>query len=513
MIDERSAAFFAIGLAQYLDEPVALSCTSGTAVLNYAPAIAEAYYQKIPLLILTADRPPYLIDQGDGQTIRQKEIYRNYIRESYEIEERLTNQEEISAMINTALDQCLYPEPGPVHINLPFEEPLYRTVKEPDYLPTVQAGSIYPFPFTSEDQFEKLLTIWNKTDKKLIIAGMMKHDPDLQEQLSILSKREDVVIFAESTSNLNRISAINGIDKILATFKNDDADQFKPDLLLSMGGPVISKMVKSFLRKHPPSHHWHINPGTDFPDTYQCLTENIHARPDAFLRDLINRTGMSSGKYREKWWNRYHFVNRLQDQFISDLDTCDLKVYHTIFQYLPNDTSLHLANSTAVRYAQLFNNNSQLKNFANRGTSGIDGSVSTAMGYAVASGKNTVLITGDLAFFYDSNALLYNDIPGNLIIIIINNGGGGIFRFIPGPDTTEFLEPYFEARHNKTAEALAINAGIEYFNAKSVDELNKLLPWVFQKRKKPIIVEIFTPGKTNGRVLRNYFSYIKNNTQ
>jgi len=513
IVDERSAAFFALGIAQQTRHTVAITCTSGSAALNYAPAIAEAYYQKIPLLILTADRPEELVDVGDGQTIRQKNLYANYIKKSFELPEKIVSEKEYQnavQMINEALNLTLYPDCGPVHINLPFTEPIYNQVENSAFKPKLIEPDKTFFNL-NQAKIRALSKIWNASSKKLLIAGQMDPNPELQKLLVEITKDKSVVMLSETTSNINGGCSCNCIDKAVATIKMDEAKKFQPDLLVTFGGQVVSKMVKAFLRNHKPINHWHIHPEDFQMDTYHCLTEGIQSSADGFFESLNPYIKKGSNHFKETWKSRVDRSESRHKDFLSACDYSDLKVFETLLSSIPQKTDLHLGNSTPVRYAQLFQPKQKLNYYSNRGTSGIDGSVSTAAGASYVNEKLTTLITGDLSFLYDSNALMNHHLNGKLRIIIINNSGGGIFRIIQGPDKTNKLEEFFEARHNWNAKYIAKNFDVPYYSSSSLNELKTILPDFFGglHNNRPTILEIFTPNEKNGKILKSYFNYLK----
>jgi len=513
VIDERSAAFFALGIAQQTRKTVAIGCTSGSAVLNYAPAIAEAYYQKIPLLILTADRPPDLIDQGDGQTIRQKNVFANYVVRSYELSEKIKSEREFnitSRLISEAIDHTHYPAGGPVHINLPFAEPIYNQLES---LPLPVSAALFdqqPLKLPV-NELNRLAGIWNKSNKKLLIAGMMEPSDKIRVLLKKLSADDSVVILSETTSNLNECCTIACIDRVVSTFKTDELQDFKPDLLVTFGGNVVSKMIKAYLRDNKPSAHWHIDPVDYKMDTYQSLTDPVEMDPIRFFRELLPKIIEQQSNYKNVWKERADRSEKRHQEFLNKSEYSDLLVFEKLLKSIPENSNLHLGNSTPVRYSQLFRAVRKFHYNCNRGTSGIDGTVSTAAGAAWVNDKYTTIITGDLGFLYDSNAMMNHHLKGNLRIIIINNGGGGIFRFIPGPDTTEQLEQFFEAHHNWTAEHIARNFNIHYYYACNMGELDEFLPKFYkeQENNRPAILEIRTPARKNAERLRSYFNYLK----
>lgn len=513
IVDERSAAFFALGMAQQTKKTVAIACTSGSAALNYAPAIAEAYYQKIPLLILTADRPANMIDQGEGQTIRQKNVYANYIKKSFEIQEEFSSEksiEEAGKIINEAINLTIAPDCGPVHINLPFSEPIYNQVENFAFDITID-DPVVDDKTLSIEIIENFANRWNQYAKKLMIAGMMDGNPQLQQLIKKVADDPSVVVLTETTSNLKDDCACPCIDKVVHTISEEEAENFKPELLVTFGGPVVSKMVKAFIRKNKPIEHWNIDPVDFNMNTYQCLTEGIASDPFLFFQKLISHIKATDSDYHEVWKNRDQRSDQRHQKFLSNCDYSDLKVFETLLKNIPAGSNLHMGNSTPIRYVQLFKPFRKFAYYSNRGTSGIDGTVSTAAGACYAKAKPTTLIVGDLAFFYDSNALMNQHLHPNLRIIIINNSGGGIFRFIPGPDTTAQLEDFFEVNHNWKAEYIAKNFNVPYYYACNQMELEEVLPQFYkpQSDNRPAILEIKTPNKKNATILKSYFEFLK----
>jgi 2-succinyl-5-enolpyruvyl-6-hydroxy-3-cyclohexene-1-carboxylate synthase len=512
IVDERSAAFFALGIAQQTNKTVAIACTSGTAVLNYAPAIAEAYYQKIPLLVLTADRPAEMIDQGDGQTIRQKNIYNNYIKGSFEISEELNTAEDFNAaekLIHQAIHMTLSPDHGPVHINLPFNEPIYNQVTSHNWTVShLEPEENSAVPDKKEIKF--FADKWNQYRKKLLIAGMMNPDNHFSDQMKKITDDPSVVLLSETTSNLNKDFSFSCIDKVVSAISPDESEHFRPELLVTFGGNVVSKMAKEFIRKNKPVEHWHIDPVDFNMNTYQCLTSGIEMKPIDFFNAIPNEIHTIESNFKRHWQEKVDKSEARHIDFLKDCDYSDLKVFETILAAIPENSQLQLGNSTPVRYVQLFKPFKKLVYFSNRGTSGIDGTVSTAAGACYASGQLTTLIVGDLGFLYDSNALMNKFLSNNLRIIIINNAGGGIFRFISGPEDSGHLLDFFESRHNWSAQYIAKTFKVAYMRAGNLEELKSSLQLFYDPTvKNPAILEVFTPNDTNGKILRSYFKYLR----
>jgi 2-succinyl-5-enolpyruvyl-6-hydroxy-3-cyclohexene-1-carboxylate synthase len=511
IVDERSAAFFALGMAIQLRKPVAIACTSGSAMLNYAPAIAEAYYQKVPLLVLTADRPVEWVDQNDGQTIRQQNTYTNYVKSSYSLPEKTDTPDEewyVVRILNQAVNDLSFPEAGPVHINIPLSEPLYHL--EDVALPEakmIRISGVYGNLL--EDEMNLFASVWNNSNKILILVGQMSPSMEMKALLNKLSRLSSVIILSETTSNLRGENLITCIDNVLSVVDQDDG--YGPDLLITLGGQVVSKKIKTFLRKSSIAAHWHFSRSGEYFDTYQSLTNVVTADPLPFLGRMSELTASTtSSGYGQVWKDADVVTQERHQKFLSGCTFSDLKVFETILDKVPENSVVHLSNSTPIRYSQLFVYHKDIVFQSNRGTSGIDGVVSTAAGSAFACDTLTTVITGDLAFFYDSNSLWNNHLTGNLRIIVINNGGGGIFRFLDGSSAMPALETHFEAQHNHSACQIAQAFQVDARTASDRQSLAEGLDWLYREDgNKPALLEILTPNKLNAEILKAYFKFLK----
>ena len=498
--DERSAAFFALGIAQQIKKPVAVICTSGSALLNYYPAFAEAFYSQIPMVIISADRPLDKIDIGDGQTIRQEKVFENHSLYNANLTDGASseNDSKISEAIATSIAKK-----GPVHINAPFEEPLYETVSELSI--TINSAAFANItPIVPSENWIEFASIWNTSKKKLVLVGVNEPDAIATSIVNFLANDASVVVMTETTSNWHHPSFINNIDTIITPFSSDDFEVFQPEILITFGGMVVSKRIKAALRKYQPKYHWHIDSLRAY-NTFGCLTKHFETEPNSFFKAFIPLLQPIESNYYEI----FEAINALRKvkhkTYLSKIPFSDFKVFEKVIQGLPINSHLQISNSSAIRYAQLIDIHPSIEVYCNRGTSGIDGSTSTAIGAAVANQKQTVLITGDISFLYDSNALWNNYIPKNLKIIVINNGGGGIFRILPGHDETPVFNTFFETSHCLTAEHLAKMYGFDYAIASDETSLTDGLHTMYAHNDKPYILEIFTPMRTNDSILLQYF--------
>jgi len=505
IVDERCAAFYALGMAQQLKRPVAVVCTSGSALLNYYPAVAEAFYSDIPLVVISADRPSHLIDVGDGQTIRQEGVFENHILYSANCKEGPTHQTNNETQISSAL-QTAYHSCGPVHINVPFSEPLYGRVNST--IPVSKITIAKKVPEVDPESIVSLLKDWNAASRKMILVGVLPPNAIEQQFLDHLAKDKSLIVLTETTSNLHHPNFFPAIDQLIAPLEEADFKSLQPEVLITFGGLVVSKKIKAFLRTYAPKSHYHIDAKRSM-NTFFALTHAILLEINAFFNSYCSNLELVSSSYRNDWLTVKNKRLKGHKVYINQIEFSDFKAFSLLFDSLPKQTHLQLANSATVRYAQLFDLHEAVAVFCNRGTSGIDGSTSTAIGAAVISELPTILVTGDLSFFYDSNALWNNYIPKNFRIIIVNNSGGGIFRILPGKNDSDNFATYFETKHGLHAAHLATMYGFQYRSAMDEASLIEGLFDFYAASDAPKILEIFTPSEVNDRILLNYFKFIK----
>ena len=510
VIDERSAAFFAVGMAQQLHAPVALICTSGSAVLNYGPAIAEAFYQRIPLLVITADRPEEWVDQGEGQAIRQQGVLALHMKRSVQLPRAPVDELSrwhCGRLINEAIDATLLPIPGPVHVNVPFAEPLYGTT---DQVGTSRLiAPVLTEAFILPDHARWLIGQLSACKKVMVLAGQGVWSDGLRKQLVQLASLPQVTVHTEATSNLDEPAFISCIDRVIEGVTDANAEALRPDLLITFGGAVVSKRVKTLLRNWKPVQHWNIDVGQRHYDTYQSLTHDIAVSPEIFFAQITGALKASESVYGDGWKMLDERTRETHQNIIAEAPFCDLTVFATLLAGIPPDSDIHLANSTPARYAQLFDRAPGHRWFGNRGTSGIDGCTSTAVGGAFATQRPTTLITGDTAFCYDSNAFWNEQLSQHLRVIVIDNGGGNIFRYIEGPDKDAELLPYFEAPHARDIEALVKSYHLPYFKATDHASLVTGLSELYKPHERPAVLHITTDALTSPRVLREYFTKLR----
>ncbi len=534
IVDERCAGFFALGIAQQLQEPVVVTCTSGSALLNYYAAVAEAFYSQIPIIIVSADRPVYKIDVGDGQTIRQDDVFHRHIGYSTHLKQDVVhatdrvvryapewlqtasadtvqnqvqsfNEKELQHAFEMAVNSKL-----PTHVNIPFEEPLYDKISVPSVAPIEKPKSQMAAKLTIANA--EHAAIWNSSAKKLVLVGVNYPDTVNQQFLDVLAQDPSVIVLTETTSNLHNPNFFPSIDSLIAPIeKLTDAgewfERLRPNMLLTFGGLIVSKKIKAFLREFKPDHHWHVDALRAF-DTFFCLSHHFKSTPNQFLEGLLVRTKPLQSNYFTSWDRIRKGYEARREAYSKSIPFSDMKAFYKTFEHIPKGYQLQLANSSTVRYAQLFDLDASLKVYCNRGTSGIDGSTSTAIGASLYSKVPTVLITGDLSFFYDSNALWNNYMRNDFRIILFNNQGGGIFRILPGKENSPNFERFFETKHDMDAIHLCRMYGVEYNSVDNENGLENVFAHFYKQSKRPKLLEINTPRLLNNKILLDYFDFI-----
>jgi len=507
IVDERSAAFFALGIWQSRQEPIAICCTSGSALLNYAPGVAEAYYKKCPLLIISADRPESMVDQGDGQTLKQFGALQNVVKQSFKITDLATESKFANRTINQACIALTQNIKGPIHLNIHLNEPLY-TPLETDETTSNFIAYRSSTQIVQQSEIAGLETAISTHKKVMILCGEFLPTEVPQKALEQLNTIDQVVILHEVGTNLNLENSIESIDKTLGKI---DATIWKkelaPSLLISIGNNIVSKKIKQRLRlTAATTKHIHIGKEHQLLDTFFCLEKQIAVDASNILDALNPNTVVSN--YKKSWMLKRNSAIAAHATFETNLPFTDFTSFSQIAKSIPSPYNIHWTNSSVVRYAQLFSHKEGLKHFANRGVSGIDGCTSTAVGFAFANQEKTLLISGDISFQYDINGLWNKHIPEDFKIIILNNSGGNIFRIIDGPKKVNNYQTFVETQQSRTQEYTAKHFGFEYLAAHTIAELKNTLQTFFDLETKAIL-EIFTPAKESADTLRSYFKYLE----
>jgi len=522
--DERSAAFVASGIAHQTQSPAILVCTSGSAAYNFAPAVAEAFFQEIPLIVFTADRPKEWIDQLDGQTIRQTNIFGAHVKKSFTLPEDYDHPDAvwfIHRTINEAINLAQEFPKGPVHINAPFREPLYPAKEDKiifsKNLKVIESKSVAQN--ISDDEIKGFNKRLNGFSKIMILAGQNDFDDALAKTVEKFSQSKHAPVVGDILSNLHsRTNVIRYSDTFLGASNDDVKRSLQPELLITFGKSIISKNTKLFLRKYKPKEHWHIQPSGAAADTFQSLTEVIHCEPKVFFSALTSNDGEKKfdGQKKENfkliWEAEEHRTVRSMNSYFKTTSFSELSLVKEFISQLPSRCNLHLANSMAVRYANIIGLEAGKKGihvYSNRGASGIDGCTSTAVGHSLSNEAPNFLITGDMAFFYDRNAFWHNYPLSNLHVLMLNNHGGIIFNMIDGPGNVPELHEFFVTNQKLSAEHLCNEYGHVHLHVDSPKRVKNSLKDFFVFDGKTKILEFESKQEENKEAYQNFKQKIK----
>lgn len=496
--DERSAGFYALGICQATNEPTVVCVTSGTALLNLLPAVAEAWYQHQPLIVVSGDRPPQWIDQLDGQTLPQADALGPFVRKAVSLPEPHNDEERwyCNRLVNEALLACRRHGGAPAHINVPMSEPLfeYQVEQLPDerLMRAIDADSLrLPKEFTEALQ---------QSARPMIVIGQLKaHDlpVGICEQLYAAG----YVVLHEQLSSGDATSA--HMDELVGRVEDDE--NYLPDCILYIGDTLVSKGTRKWLRKARQAQCWAVSPDGEVHDVLMNLTGVIASHPYEVLRQLPPHEG---DDYKALWDK--------QREAVADFHQCwqppfsqMLAVKRFEDRLAAHDTAavVHYANSSSVRLGNVF---AKHYIYCNRGVNGIEGSLSVAAGYSLVTTKNVYCVIGDLSFFYDQNALWNRNLRGNLRILLLNNGGGAIFRQLPGLEHSPATNDYVTASHHTTAEGICLENHITYYYIDNVEELDDRLNALFvAQSNRPILVEVMTDGREDSNIYQEYIKTIK----
>ena len=506
--DERSAGFFALGIAQDTDEPVVVCVTSGTALLNLCPAVAEASYQHQSLIIISADRPQEWIGQLDGQTLQQPGALSPWVSRSVTLPEVGSPQSawHCNRLVNEALTEATSNAKPCVHINVPISEPLFHFTTEE--LPRERVIMRHP-PIVNYDSMARcMMPSLMQAQRPLIVFGQFSPRRFFNTGLDELFG--NVIILHEALSPLDGCSPI---DEALASLDGNDSEleRLHPDFILHVGDAIVSKRLKHFLRQATEACTWRISPTDDVEDTFQNLRNIITGDTELMLKALSGTYGKQAlqaksqhAEYRRRWLLLLKEARRRHSA--SEPSTMEAAAVAQLERWLqipPYRFDVHYANSTAVRLANIYAVSHPV--WCNRGTNGIEGSLSTAVGFAASSmasdSPHTVFcVIGDLSFFYDQNALWNSNTAGNLRILLLNNGHGAIFDLLPGLSQSPVADTHVAGRHQATARGICQQNGVDYRECTDTESLHDAVEWLIITRStRPMLLEVRQTKELNDR--------------
>lgn len=461
--DERSAGFYALGMSQCLNEPVVVCVTSGTALLNLAPAVAEAYYQHQPLVVISADRPAAWIDQLDGQTLPQSDALGRFVKKAVSLPE--PHDEEERWYCNRLVNEALMTRYAPVHINVPISEPLfgYTTAS----LPEERMITLLPADMPNTT-LSHVLRMFTQSQRPMLVTGQPMN-PNLDEAVSLVQ----------------------------------DDERYVPDLVLYIGGSIVSKRVKHFLRKA--REVWAVNRTGEVNDTFLNLTHVIQGDGDVLADQIRFMLESTPHPFVRRWEELLEQVRQRRDSYTPIYS--QMSVVRYFESRVDSDSFIHYANSTAIRLANIYACHGV---YCNRGVNGIDGSLSTAAGFSLVTDAPVFCVIGDLSFFYDQNALWNQNLRGNFRILLMNNGRGGIFNMLHGLEQSPARDRFVAAEHHTSAKGICEQNDVVYLSAEDMVQMQEGVDRLLQEQSnRPMLLEVFTDATEDERVFKDYNAQFK----
>lgn len=510
--DERSAAFYALGLAIATRRPTVVCVTSGSALLNVMPAVAEAAYQHVPLVVISADRPQQWIDQLDGQTIPQSDAFGRFVRKAVQLPEPRNDEERwlCRRLVNEAMHLATCRQGAPVHINVPISEPLFEF--DTEQLPqlsrfnNIKRAAIKDASMDIPDAF-------HNATRPMIVIGQLAHGTISHETIRSLS--EKYVVMSEPLSNPSYMTihfdeAIRYIVSDNSSINDDEDDKtaYYPDYVIYVGDTLVSKPARRFLRNAKAPSCLITPDAADIHDPLMTLTDIVECDIDsinALLASLCEAPDTDERcRFHDRWQSFLDACASHADAYAPEYSQmATVKYFEEQLADLDIDICVHYANSSAVRLACIY---AQHYVWCNRGVNGIEGSLSTAAGFSLATPDMTVCVIGDLSFFYDQNALWNSNLRGNLRIILLNNRGGGIFRQLPGLSDSPAADDLVMASHENTAQGICTQNDIGYLSAKNMDEMQiGIVTLLTRESERPMLLEVFTDSNDDVKALEKYF--------
>lgn len=510
--DERSAAFYALGLAIATRRPTVVCVTSGSALLNVMPAVAEAAYQHVPLVVISADRPQQWIDQLDGQTIPQSDALGRFVRKAVQLPEPHNDEERwlCRRLVNEAMHLATCRQGAPVHINVPISEPLFEF--DTEQLPQLSRFN-YIKRAVIKDASMDMPDAFHDATRPMIVIGQLAHGTISHETIRSLS--EKYVVMSEPLSNPSYMTihfdeAIRYIVSDNSSINDDEDDKtaYYPDYVIYVGDTLVSKPARRFLRNAKAPSCLITPDAADIHDPLMTLTDIVECDTDSIntlLASLCDAPDTDERcRFHDRWQSFLDAYAAHADAYAPEYSQmATVKYFEEQLADLDIDICVHYANSSAVRLACIY---AQHYVWCNRGVNGIEGSLSTAAGFSLATPDMTICVIGDLSFFYDQNALWNSNLRGNLRIILLNNRGGGIFRQLPGLSDSPAADDLVMASHENTAQGICTQNDIGYMSAKNMDEMQiGIVTLLTRESERPMLLEVFTDSNDDVKALEKYF--------
>lgn len=508
VVDERSAAFFALGLIQQTGEIVAVTCSSGTACMNYGSAVVEAFYQRLPLLVLSSDRVPYLLNQMEDQMYDQLDTFTHCTKYCGQLPEVRNEIDEwlCNRIINEGLIELTHHGKGPVHLNIPFAAHHTDTFST-EVLPTVRKISLHTLS-TSQETWTKMTNRLRGKQIMIVWGQSCPMTEDMKEAITAFADNFDAVILTDLMSNCHHPKAITNTTVVLSLLKPEERENLRPDVVITIGANYIfNNELKAYLRPSQ-CEHWQVGKEDKVCDPFRHLTEIFEMEEALFFSLITDMADFSNeGQYASSWTSLSNLPS------LPTPDYNELYAIGSLLKRLPANVDLQLANSCTIRMAHFFKLDESIRVNCNRGVNGIDGSMSTAVGFSAENERPTFYITGDLSFFYDMNSLWIRHLSPKMRIMLINNGGGAVMYGPLNAEMRKTLPPHVGAGHSLSAKGWVESLGFKYYSARTKEEVDAAVEKLCDTEQDcPLFVEVFTTINTDINSIGEYFSSLDRRT-
>ena len=508
VIDERNAAFFALGLSQQNNEPVAIACTSGTAASNYITGITESYYSHVPIVVLTFDRNPYMYEQLETQKIDQESIFKSITKKSVTLPV-IKDEEDIwycNKLINEALIELNNHGPGPVHINIPLVGDMNKLFNDKeDYLDDLNIKKIDYITYNNKALWDKKAKELLNYKKIMLIIGqnstLKENDKDI---IRNFIKITNCVVL---TDNLSNFKSNNNIlaGPIIKALNSKTIGELSPDLVISFGNNMQER-IKEILRRKK-IEHWYITEDGKIRDCFQQISSVFECSPVDFFKYINNKIEANYVNQSNYFANWSKLANAIK---LPEMPFSNFYVAREFSKTIPKNSILHLSILNSTRQMQFFNLDESIKVFSNVNAFGIDGCLPTFMGQAAATDNLAFIIIGDLSFFYAMNALAIKSVKNNVRVLLINNGGGAEFHIQPDSNNIPMIDLHIGAKHERRAKEWAQSLQYEYISAKNENEFNNnIKKFIDKDYDRPILFEVFTDMKKDGEFCLSVYRYME----
>ena len=505
--DERSAGFLALGIAlQTRNQPVAVCVTSGSALLNVLPAVAEADYQRCGIVIISADRPSQWIDQLDGQTLPQTGVLNTFVAKAVNLPEPHDDEERwyCNRLINEAFI-ALKRTNRPVHINIPISEPFFSfTTKE-----LTEQRKVEYFDWNDASVKDRVIEHIGNARRPMMVFGQL-HKEIITDELAKIEQK--LICLHEPLSADGLPNCMT--DQMLSVLE-EDCVEYIPDLVIYSGRHTVSKRLRHFLRKLPlDTSIIMVDDDGELHDVSMNATMLVHGNTATVLSDIIgfyyNHEVLTISQYHNSWQQLMQRVSARHSQYTPSYSS--MKAVR-LFEELYGNEIIHYANSMSVRLGAIYTK-SQYR-YCNRGVNGIEGSLSTAAGMSLAmqsesNPKKVFCVIGDLSFFYDENALWQQQLTGNLRILLLNNYEGGIFRNLKGLEQSPARNTLVAGSHEVSAEGICQQFGLTYRRVTTDQELQEGIEWLGNvESQRPVVLEVITDAQEDETIFKDYYRNLK----